>query len=269
MSEVNDYSSLKLEGARPASQTLGELEELIASLIQKSSEALLFEKTKPSTLTNSMRDIIDKLAHIIEYMYPDLTKDQLRRQSDFVLDEILELETLFLSDIDAALTNDPATSDPLEVIYCYPGFKATSYHRIAHIFYKKKFPLLPRFIAEQAHRQTGIDIHPGAQIGDYFFIDHGTGVVVGETCIIGSKVTLYQGVTLGAKRFDRDDTGIVIKGNARHPIIGDSVTIYSGATILGRITVGQGSIIGGNVWLTEDVAPNSRVSQQHFDKRKK
>jgi serine O-acetyltransferase len=174
------------------------------------------------------------------------------------------IEHLVRSDIEAALNNDPATDDALEVIICYPGFKATRYHRLAHIFYRHSIPLLPRLISELAHQETGIDIHPGAQIGANFFIDHGTGVVIGETAIIGKNVTLYQGVTLGAKRFYRDDKGIVVKGNARHPVIGDGVTIYAGATILGRITIGDGSSIGGNVWLTESVPPKSRVTQQRY-----
>jgi serine O-acetyltransferase len=178
--------------------------------------------------------------------------------------ELLATGPLLHSDIEMALLNDPATADPLEVLLCYPGFKATAAHRIAHVFYRHNIPLLPRMIAEVSHEQTGIDIHPGAQIGSHFFIDHGTGVVIGETAIIGNRVTIFQGVTLGAKRFERTADGSVVKGKPRHPIIGDNVTIYSGATVLGRITVGKGSVIGGNVWLTESVGEQSRVTQQQF-----
>jgi len=134
-------------------------------------------------------------------------------------------------------------------------------HRIAHELYRLSVPLLPRIISEQAHAVTGIDIHPGAQIGERFFIDHGTGVVIGETAVIGARVRLYQGVTLGAKRFPVDEAGVVIKGQPRHPIIEDDVVIYAGATVLGRITIGAGSSIGGNVWVTQSVPPNSHISQ--------
>ena len=143
-----------------------------------------------------------------------------------------------------------------------PGVFAITRYRIAHIFYELDVPLLPRLIAEDAHRRTGIDINAGAKIGREFFIDHGTGVVIGETAIVGDRVTLYQGVTLGAKSFPVDkSTGRLVKGLPRHPILEDDVTIYASATVLGRVTVGQGSIIGGNVWLTHSVPPHSRVSQ--------
>jgi serine O-acetyltransferase len=135
------------------------------------------------------------------------------------------------------------------------------HHRLAHILYQLGAPLVARMISELAHSATGIDIHPGAQIAESFFIDHGTGVVIGETAIIGRYVRVYQAVTLGAKRFQKDDNGLLVKGNARHPIVEDNVVIYAGATILGRITIGQGSTIGGNVWLTHSVPPGSNISQ--------
>ena len=144
---------------------------------------------------------------------------------------------------------------------CYPGINAVIYHRLAHILYSHGAPLVARMIAELAHSTTGIDIHPGAQIGERFFIDHGTGVVIGETAIIGQRVRLYQAVTLGAKRFQKDDHGVLIKGNLRHPIVEDDVVIYAGATILGRVTIGSGSIIGGNVWLTHSVPAHSIITQ--------
>jgi serine O-acetyltransferase len=147
------------------------------------------------------------------------------------------------------------------VVLAFPGLLALTSQRLAHELYRLEVPLLPRMITEEAHGRTGIDIHPGAQIGDAFFIDHGTGVVVGETCVIGRNVRLYQGVTLGAKSFPLDAAGHPVKGVPRHPIVEDDVVVYSGATILGRVTVGRGSTIGGNVWLTRSVAPGSVVTQ--------
>ncbi|MDD1637681.1 MAG: serine acetyltransferase [Methylococcaceae bacterium] len=167
------------------------------------------------------------------------------------------------SDIQAAYEGDPAASSPDEVLVCYPGITAIIHHRLAHILYQLGAPLVARIISEIAHSATGIDIHPGAQIGDSFFIDHGTGVVIGETAVIGRHVRVYQAVTLGAKRFLKDDNGVLVKGNVRHPIVEDDVVIYAGATILGRITIGRGSIIGGNVWLTHSVPPDSNITQAH------
>ena len=167
------------------------------------------------------------------------------------------------SDIQAAFEGDPAARSPDEVLVCYPGITAIIHHRLAHILYQLGAPLVARVIAEIAHSATGIDIHPGAQIGESFFIDHGTGVVIGETAIIGRHVRVYQAVTLGAKRFEKDDNGLLVKGNARHPIVEDDVVIYAGATILGRITIGHGSTIGGNVWLTHSVPPGSNITQAH------
>ncbi len=165
------------------------------------------------------------------------------------------------TDVEAAYRGDPAARSMDEVVLCYPGIRAIIYHRMAHALFKLGLPLLARIIAEDAHSQTGIDIHPGAQIGGSFFIDHGTGVVIGETCIIGERVRIYQAVTLGARRFVMDENGDLQKGIERHPIVEDDVVIYAGATILGRITIGKGSTIGGNVWLTHSVPPNSQISQ--------
>ncbi len=175
-----------------------------------------------------------------------------------------EIRRLLATDALAAYQGDPAAKNVGETIFCYPSLRVLTHHRIAHELYRMGAPLIPRIIYERAHSETGIDIHPGAEIGDHFFIDHGTGVVVGETCIIGHHVRLYQGVTLGAKSFPLDKDGKPVKGIVRHPIIGDNVTIYAGATILGRITIGSGSIIGGNIWVTQDVAPDSRISQGEF-----
>lgn len=178
------------------------------------------------------------------------------------LSSLSHIRELLASDVQAAFDGDPASKNLNEIIYCYPSIKALSSYRIAHELYLLEVPLLPRIITEMAHSETGIDIHPGAQVGERFFIDHGTGTVIGETCIIGRNVRIYQGVTLGAKSFPLDEQGNPIKGIARHPIVEDDVTIYAGATILGRVTIGKGSVIGGNVWLTSDVPPNSNVVQR-------
>jgi serine O-acetyltransferase len=171
------------------------------------------------------------------------------------------IRALLSRDAQAAYDGDPAATSPDEAVFCYPGLVAVTHHRVAHELYELGVPLIPRLIAEIAHGATGIDIHPGARIGSDFFIDHGTGVVVGETAVIGDRVRLYQGVTLGARSFPTDEQGRSIKGMPRHPIIEDDVTIYAGATVLGRITIGRGSSIGGNVWLTRGVPPGSRISQ--------
>lgn len=172
-----------------------------------------------------------------------------------------EIRRKLVGDVDAAFVGDPAANSPSEVIFCYPAVRAISNYRIAHQLLKLGVPLIPRIIGEMAHSETGIDIHPKAEIGESFTIDHGTGVVVGSTCIIGNNVKLYQGVTLGAKSFPLDEDGNPIKGVPRHPIVEDNVIIYAQATILGRITVGKNSVIGGNVWVTNNVPPNSKIVQ--------
>ncbi len=173
------------------------------------------------------------------------------------------IRKLLDTDIQAAFEGDPAARSSDEVLVCYPGITAIIHHRLAHVLYELGAPLVARIISEIAHSATGIDIHPGAQIDASFFIDHGTGVVIGETAIIGKRVRVYQAVTLGAKRFEKDSNGILVKGHARHPIVEDDVVIYAGATILGRITIGQGTTVGGNVWLTHSVPPNSNIIQVH------
>ena len=171
------------------------------------------------------------------------------------------IRALLVSDLQAAYQGDPAATSYSEILLCYPGTVAIINHRLAHALHALGAPFLARLIADIAHSSTGIDIHPGARIGGSFFIDHGTGVVIGETAIIGERVRLYQAVTLGAKRFPSDEHGNLIKGGARHPIVEDEVVIYAGATVLGRITIGRGSSIGGNVWLTHSVPPGSNVTQ--------
>ena len=177
------------------------------------------------------------------------------------LSRLPELQQILASDVAAAFNGDPAAKTPEEIVLCYPGIEAITVYRIAHQLLELGVPYLPRIMTEWAHRETGIDIHPGARIGGSFFIDHGTGVVIGETCEIGSQVTLYQGVTLGAWSFPRDDDGNLIRGTKRHPTLEDRVTVYSNATILGGTTVvGAGSLIGANVSLNRSVPPNTIVT---------
>ena len=177
-----------------------------------------------------------------------------------VIDQLPEVKRLLYTDVEAMFRADPAATNYGEVIYCYPVINTMTHYRLAHALHLMQVPVIPRIITEQAHAHTGIDIHPGATIGEYFAIDHGTGVVIGETAIIGSNVTLYQGVTLGAKSFKYDSEGNMLN-IPRHPIIEDRVTIYSNASVLGRITIGHDSVIGGNIWLTHDVPPHSRILQ--------
>ena len=192
------------------------------------------------------------------------TKEQVYQEAERLslefIDTLPEIKRMLYTDVQAMFDNDPAATNYGEVIFCYPVVNTMIHYRIAHRLHELAVPVIPRIITEQAHSLTGIDIHPGAEIGEYFAIDHGTGVVIGETCIIGDHVTLYQGVTLGAKSFKYDEQGNMLKV-PRHPIIEDHVTVYSNASILGRITIGHHSIIGGNIWVTHDIMPYARVQQ--------
>jgi serine O-acetyltransferase len=180
-----------------------------------------------------------------------------------LIESLPEIQKILQTDIIAAYEGDPAAKSTMEVVMSYPAFFAIAVQRMAHLLYRKKAPLIPRIMTEYAHSRTGIDIHPGARIGPGFFIDHGTGVVIGETCVIGKNVKLYQGVTLGALSFEKDANGRLIKGIKRHPNVEDNVVIYAGATILGgQTTIGRNSEIGGNVWLTHSVRPYSKVYNQ-------
>ncbi len=190
----------------------------------------------------------------------DKKKSAGRIAADFI-NGIPELRRKLITDVNAAYLADPAANNVGEVIFCYPGTRAISSYRIAHSLHQLGVPLIPRIITELAHSETGIDINPEAQIGEYFTIDHGTGVVIGSTCIVGNHVILYQGVTLGAKSFPLDKDGNPTKGIPRHPIVEDNVIIYSNATILGRITIGHDSIIGSNVWVTKNLPPYSKAGQ--------
>ncbi len=190
--------------------------------------------------------------------------DSPRRAPDIVRDfaaELPSVRALLDTDVRAAFEGDPSAKSIDEIVFCFPGFAAVIRHRLAHALYDLGVTMIARIVAEVAHSQTGIDIHPGARIGEGFFIDHGTGVVIGETAIIGRKVRLYQTVTLGAKRFEVDASGALVKNAPRHPFVEDDVVVYAGATILGRVTIGKGSSIGGNIWLTHSVPPGSSITQ--------
>lgn len=181
------------------------------------------------------------------------------------IERIPRLREALVNDVKAIYVGDPAAESYEEIIYCYPAVRAICNYRIAHLLHGLEAPLIPRIITEMAHSETGIDIHPSAVIGDSFMIDHGTGVVIGATSIIGNRVRLYQGVTLGAKSFPLDPSGNPIKNLSRHPIVEDDVIIYSHATILGRVTIGARSVVGGNVWVTDSIPPESKVSQDFND----
>jgi serine O-acetyltransferase len=218
------------------------------------------------TLEIKLRELVDQVVRELQFVAgQDTASDEQRSLAIDIVHEFAtclpQIRALLETDIQAAYEGDPAARSIDEVLACYPGITATMHHRLAHALYRLNAPLVARIIAEIAHSTTGIDIHPGAQIKGSFFIDHGTGVVIGETAVIGERVRLYHGVTLGAKRFQVDEDGTLVKGNVRHPIVEDDVVIYAGATILGRITIGRGSVIGGNVWLTRSVPPNSNISQ--------
>jgi serine O-acetyltransferase len=176
-----------------------------------------------------------------------------------LLTRIPAIRDLLATDIQAAYDGDPAAHSIQEIVLAYPGLQAIAVYRMAHVLHRDDVPIVPRVMTEYAHSRTGIDIHPGAEIGRRFFIDHGTGVVIGETCVIGEGVRIYQGVTLGARSIPHDAQGRAIKGAKRHPDIEDGVTIYSGATILGPVRIGRGSVVGGNVWLTQSVPPETRI----------
>ena len=219
-----------------------------------------------STLSNATRVLTDQIRRGLLFdaeTSPSVIDTRVRADQitrSFV-ESLIPIRALLVSDLRAAFHGDPAASSISEVLLCYPGTIAIIYHRMAHALWQEGARFVARLISDISHSMTGIDIHPGAQIGGRFFIDHGTGVVIGETAIIGEGVRLYQHVTLGAKRFPADEDGNLIKGNARHPIVEDDVVIYAGATILGRITIGSGSTIGGNVWLTHSVPANSSIAQ--------
>ena len=208
------------------------------------------------------------IAHVRSVVFPDyypqIAAPSSLQLPDSFWTQLPEISRLLQTDVEAVLHNDPAVTDRGEVILCYPLTNVMLHYRTAHVLYKLGVPRIPRMLTELAHSRTGIDIHPAAQIGEYFCIDHGTGVVIGETAIIGSHVVLYQGVTLGAKNFEYDQEGRP-KDLPRHPILEDHVTVYSNTSILGRVRIGHDTIVGGNIWLTRDVPANSTVLQSTPD----
>lgn len=233
------------------------------------------------TLNSVYERLVDQLEKSYKYQCQMQSCDgcdfpkMARETAAALLESLPRVRELLKKDVQAAYEGDPAARTFDEIILSYPFINVITTHRIAHELYLREVPLVPRIMSERAHGMTGIDIHPGARIGEYFFIDHGTGVVIGETTEIGNYVKLYQGVTLGALSFPKDEHGNIIKGGKRHPTIEDNVTVYAGATILGGETViGKGAVIGGNVWITDSVPPGAKVAltaegQQRFTPPKK
>ncbi|GEM90566.1 serine O-acetyltransferase EpsC [Oceanithermus desulfurans] len=241
---VERLRSLLFPAGGAETNVLAVLREVRAEMVVQVGRALDFARARALPQTSQPRPRYDNPEALV----------------DAWLERLPEVRRRLELDAQAAYEGDPAATSPEEVACCYPGFLAIAYHRLAHELYRLGVPLVPRAISERAHSLTGIDIHPGAQIGERFFIDHGTGIVIGETAVLGRGVSLYQGVTLGAKKFELDEYGNPVKGVPRHPILEDGVIVYAGATILGRVTIGRGSVIGGNVWLTESVPPGSKIT---------
>lgn len=262
-------------GARyfPASEVLGEIISLVKHIVfpdffDKHRESATIRSYFIGVWLDSLFNILsEQIKHTLRFKgchenmdEANGCKEEARRLTCMFIDSLPEIRRLLYTDVEAIYNNDPAADNYGEIIICYPVLQAMINYRVAHCLLELGIPVIPRILTELAHSTTGIDIHPGAKIGEYFAIDHGTGVVIGETCVIGNHVTLYQGVTLGAKNFSLDCEGHPIN-IPRHPIIEDRVTIYSNSSILGRITVGHDSVIGGNVWLTYSVPPESRILQ--------
>jgi serine O-acetyltransferase len=231
------------------------------SFVRRHNEEAFVAETLQTALSRLYGQIRRELSYAAGTDAPLLIDEDAGRIIGHFARSLPKLRRLIDSDIAAAYAGDPAARSVDEVLTCYPGALAIVHYRLAHLLHGLGAPLVARIISDVAHSKTGIDIHPGANIGAGFFIDHGTGVVIGETAIIGRRVRLYQAVTLGARSFPADEDGALRRGLARHPIVEDDVTIYAGATILGRVTIGAGSVIGGNVWLTSDVPPGSVISQ--------
>lgn len=213
-----------------------EMERFSSILSEEALLALLYEGKSEEDAKNEVKIIVDK-----------------------VLRELPHIRTLIKKDAEAGFKGDPAARSQHEIILCYPALKVLAVHRVAHLLFSQGLPLVPRMMNELMHRETGIDIHPGATIGESFFIDHGTGVVIGETTVIGNNVKIYQGVTLGALSFPKDGCGMLLKGAKRHPTIGNNVTIYANATVLGDITIGDNTTIGSSTWIKSSIPANSRV----------
>ena len=273
----NTYEDVKginhIEGFNLPSET--EVENILLQLMEiifpgysgkKSLSLKSIKYNVGETLSNVYTELSDQIMRALKYNcamdhcdscdIPALTEDATKA----LISGLTKIRNTMKLDIAAAFDGDPAARSLDEIILSYPGVKAITIQRIAHILYSNNVPLIPRMLCEYSHRETGIDIHPGAELGEGIFIDHGTGVVIGETAVLGDNVKIYQGVTLGALSFPKDACGQIIKGAKRHPTIEENVTIYAGATILGDIVIGKDSVIGGNVWVTETMAPGRKVT---------
>jgi serine O-acetyltransferase len=222
-----------------------------------------FDEALAERLSDLHDNLADEIGKSLRFRADDSESTDGESEALHILRALPIIRGLLRTDVEAAYTGDPAAPSYEEIILAYPCVLAVALYRVAHVAYVRKIPILPRMLTEYAHRRTGIDIHPGASIGSHFFIDHGTGVVIGETTTIGSHVKLYQGVTLGARSFKMDANGQIVKGTKRHPNIEDHVIIYSGATILGgNTTIGAHSVIGANVWVMDSIPPNSLVTSK-------
>ena len=239
---IDEYFSLLFPGGEEFSSPL-----MLKGVISRHMEAfsdLLYQSSKISWRTIISREEASKKA---------------REATGALLSALPEIRSMLKMDAEAGFMGDPAAKNVSEIILSYPGFKAIAVHRLGHFLHNLGVPYIPRMLNEEIHSKTGVDINPGATIGDHFFIDHGTGVVIGETTVIGSYVKIYQGVTLGALSFPKDACGMLLRDIKRHPTIGDHVTIYANASVLGPITVGDHSVLGSNAWVKEDIPPYSRV----------
>ena len=239
---IDEYFSLLFPGGEEFSSPL-----MLKGVISRHMEAfsdLLYQSSKISWRTIISREEASKKA---------------REATGALLSALPEIRSMLKMDAEAGFMGDPAAKNVSEIILSYPGFKAIAVHRLGHFLHNLGVPYIPRMLNEEIHSKTGVDINPGATIGDHFFIDHGTGVVIGETTVIGSYVKIYQGVTLGALSFPKDACGMLLRDIKRHPTIGDHVTIYANASVLGPVTVGDHSVIGSNAWVKEDIPPYSRV----------
>jgi serine O-acetyltransferase len=265
-------------GPMPSAEVLAEIIEELRSILFPGYFGR--SEIKPETMNYYVGAALDRVSRLLSEQIKrgicfECSEDMMK-ECEECEEEALEVTGKFIfalsrirwflaTDAVAAFEGDPAAKNLAETIFCYPSLRALCNYRIAHELFVLGVPLIPRIISELAHSETGIDIHPGAQIGERFFMDHGTGIVIGETGIIGKNVRIYQGVTLGAKSFPLDENGRPVKGVLRHPVVEDDVIIYSGATILGRVTIGKGAVIGGNVWLTKDVPPGFKVTQGNLE----
>ncbi len=257
---VNNLLSLSQGQTVPIHKARSAVEEFILSL----ENILLKDGHSQSQLTSLVQALLDQYSTIVEHLKVKRSSELIDADFDSLLTQLPTIKKSLHEDIKAAYEGDPAAISREEIIISYPSIRTMLSHRIAHLLFQRKVPLLPRLISEISHSKTGIDIHPGASIGAGCFLDHGTGIVIGETAIIGDYCRIYQGVTLGSKSFPQNEDGTLVKAIPRHPIVESHVVIYAGATILGRITIGHHSIIGGNVWITETVPANSRILQTRY-----